>query len=177
MSNIVPTVVRERLESAAKARVVFVSALMLGLAAVVASVALMPALFLAITPLIDESKSLSELEKEQTAQYETSRKEAASTRANIAMLAPLIEGRVSPQALIGRVYALRPSGVSISAIKYHAGTSGQIVITGTSNAREPLNDYRSTLMNTGLFEGVSVPVAALVGALEGNFSMTLTGKF
>ncbi len=62
-------------------------------------------------------------------------------------------------------------------MKYQSGEQGQIVIAGTASAREPVNDFRSALMATGLFDGVSVPVAALVGALEGNFSMTLTGKF
>jgi hypothetical protein len=109
--------------------------------------------------------------------YDESKKEAAKTRALLAVVAPFAEERVSPQALIARVYELRPDGVSVETIKYQSGETGQIVITGNASAREPVNDYRTAITETGLFEGVSVPVAALVGALEGNFTMTLTGKF
>lgn len=177
MSNVIPSAARHALVRDAKARLVFVGALLVGLAAVVSIAALIPALLLTVVPLIGEHGEMSDSEKEQAALYEESRTQAAQTRAHLAVLLPFTEERVSPQSLISRVYSLRPSGVSISAIKYYAGTSGQIVITGTSEAREPLNDFRTTLTDTGLFESVSVPVAALVGALEGNFSMTLSGKF
>jgi hypothetical protein len=67
--------------------------------------------------------------------------------------------------------------VSLESISYNAGEEGELSIVGSAQGRELVNDYRAALVREGFFTNVSVPVAALVGASEGNFRMTLTGAF
>lgn len=143
--------------------------------ACVSILALLPAFLSATIPLLSENVPTPSEETKML--FEENRKEAAQTRATLAVLAPYAVERPSVQKVIQRIYELLPSGVYIERLQYQMGERGQITITGLSDAREPVNDFRAVLVAEGFFSSVSVPVAALVGALDGRFTMTLSGDF
>lgn len=158
-----------------RARVITVGSMIASATALIAILALTPAFLTSAIPLL--SDSVPTTSDETTVLYEANRKEAARIRASLAVLLPFIEDRPSVQKVIARVYELRPGGVDIERVQYKSGASGQIIVTGLSEAREPVNDFRASLVSEGVFSSVSVPVAALVGALDGRFTMTLSGDF
>lgn len=176
MSTVLPTENRKEIMAATRARIILVGTLAASLSACVAILSLVPALLTVEVPLMTEDIS-SGAEKDQKALYEENRKVAAKVRTMLSVLAPFSEEKPSIQRLIARVYELTPEGVYIERIQYQSGKEGNITLTGTSEAREPVNDFRTALVSEGVFESVSVPVAALVGALDGRFTMTLSGKF
>ncbi len=89
------------------------------------------------------------------------------------LLGSLLDASTSPSAALSRVLAQRPAGVVVSHVSYAPGT---ITIGGTAGAG-PLNTYRTALTDDSLFSKVSVPVNALIGADQGNFTITVTGNF
>lgn len=175
MSNLLPQEARSRVLRITRTRFIFLGALVFSLTAIIAILAIMPA-FLSITlPLLNTPEIT--VGEEQTKSRETDRENASRTRTLLASLAPFAVERFPVSVVIARVYELRPPDVTIEKITYDVGTKGSITITGVSDSRESVNDFRAALVDEGTFEGVSVPVAALVGALSGNFTITLTGKF
>jgi Tfp pilus assembly protein PilN len=153
---------------------VVVASFLLMCVGLVAIFALLPAFISSAMPLLGETRVE---ETSSQAQKDENRKQISSTRTALATLVPYMADTSSSQVVISKVYALRPSGVEIETIRYTAGSPATLVVTGVSDAREPVNDYRTKLVSDGSFENVSVPVAALVGALDGRFTMTLTGSF
>lgn len=177
MSNVLGAEWRGRIKHTALARFVAMGSIVCALAALIAILALVPAFISATIPLWANSGDTSVGESEQAVAQTANRTDAARIRSMLAVLAPFATDSPSVGELISRAYTLRPAGLLIETIKYQAGTPGQISITGISEAREPVNDFRTTLAKEEAFKGVSVPVAALVGALDGRFTITLTGTF
>jgi Tfp pilus assembly protein PilN len=174
MSNVLPPEAKMRVVRDTQARMIVVGSTVASLAALLAILALTPAFLTSAIPLL--SDAVPGESDETTELYEVNRKESSRIRATLAVLNPFTEERKSVQKIIARVYELRPEGVDIERIQYQSGKSGQITLTGLSEAREPVNDFRASLVAEGVFSNVSVPVAALVGALDGlslaNFDMT-----
>ncbi len=175
MSNVLPLLARNTILRDTQARVVTVGAHVASASAVVAILALVPAFLTSAIPLLSDAVPVTS--DETSALYEENRKEASRIRAALSVLAPFTEERPQVQKIIARVYELRPGGVDIERMQYQSGKPGQITLTGVSDAREPVNDFRAALVAEGFFSSVSVPVAALVGALDGRFTMTLSGDF
>ncbi len=111
---------------------------------------------------------------ERTAADELAGKEAQNL---IAALKPIAVATSSPSAAVTLALSKKPAGVSIQSITYTGGATPKITMTGTSKTRESLGAFRSALQATGAFSRVEVPVAALVGAQEGRFTLTLFGGF
>lgn len=175
MSNVLPLAARSKILHDTQARVITVGALVASACAIVAILALTPAFLTSAIPLL--SDTVPATSDETTALYEENKKEASRVRAALSVLAPFTEERPHVQKIIARVYELQPRGVDIERMQYQSGKPGQITLTGVSDAREPVNDFRAALVAEGVFSSVSVPVAALVGALDGRFTMTLSGDF
>ena len=176
MSNVLPQEARAQILRITRLRVLLLGALVLSITAVIAILAVLPAFLSIALPLLN-TPDTNPAQEEQAKLQEVDRESASRTRTLLASLAPFAGERASVSVVIARVYELRPPDVTIEKIAYEMGTKGSITITGSSDSRESVNDFRTALVDEGAFEGVSVPVAALVGALSGNFTITLTGKF
>jgi len=177
MSNITSSTYRVVLKRLARARIVFVVSCCLIVSGVVTCIALTPALLSVAVPFMSIVKNESTAEKDHAAIYEENKKQATRVRVLMSALEPFVHIQENlPHEIIERIYALRPEGVLIERLEYQSTPIRQIHIMGTSRAREPVNDFRTILQREKLFESVSVPVAALVGALDGRFTMTLTLK-
>ncbi len=175
MSNVLPTTAKKKILHDTQMRVVAVGSIAAAAAALVAILALTPVFLTSSIPLLTGEVPASS--DETMVLFEENRKESSRIRAVLAVLVSFTEEKPSVQKIIERVYALRPKGVVIERMQYQSGKPGHITIIGLSDAREPVNDFRAALVEEGVFASVSVPVAALVGALDGRFTMTLSGDF
>lgn len=173
MTNVLPSGDVQEVLRAAQARFFLVGGIAFALAGIGSCLALAPALFMVAAP--EEGVP----QQPEVAQQEAAHREAVShTRAMLAELAPLAKERRSFHEALTTALSARPDGVEISSAAYRSsGEQGTIVLTGTAEGREHVNAYRQSLSDSGAFESVSVPVAALVGALAGNFTITLSGTF
>jgi hypothetical protein len=172
MTNVLPSSDMQAVLRAARARFLLTGGIAFALAGIGSCLVLIPALFMAAAP--EEGA----LQQPEVAQQEAAHREAIfHTRAMLAELAPLATERRSFHEALTTALAAQPEGVEIASVAYRSGSAGTIVLTGTASGRENVNAYREALSDTGAFETVSVPVAALVGALAGNFTITLSGAF
>lgn len=103
-----------------------------------------------------------------------SMKDMLRSQALLNAVAPVISSTSSPSSAITKAIAVRPSGVTISQIRYISASRS--IQLGGKATREQLTAYRTALETEGTFTSVSVPVAALVGS-SGQFSVTLQGNF
>lgn len=99
---------------------------------------------------------------------------AVRTQKLITSLAPVANATTSPTGALAAALAEKPAGLSITSITY-ASDKSTLVLSGTASRREAVSALRDALEATGRFSSVAVPVAALVGAQEGRFTITLTG--
>ena len=174
MSNVLPASYKKRVIRSARARFVVVGATVLSIGAVISIVSLLPAFLSVYLPRTALSNTPLPTE---TAQTEAARAEVASTHALINELGPLMKERRPFSELVAVIFDRVPEGVAITNIEYVVGTPGTIMVSGTTKQRENVNLYREALAADDRFESVSVPVAALVGVLSGNFTVTLMGDF
>jgi hypothetical protein len=83
----------------------------------------------------------------------------------------------SPARTVADVVAKRPKGVTLSRIVYTAGTPATLELTGAATQREQVSAYRALLASDSRFASVNVPINALLGADNGNFTITISGRF
>jgi hypothetical protein len=171
MSNVLPGEVRARLERRVWLRYITVVALMCAVSGFVALLTLLPAYVTVYVPkraLEESTRELRSLE----AQANGDRMVVAQTRALMAELTAVpVEPKITP--LIRAVLAEKSDAITITSIAHRPGS---LVLVGTVTDRRDLEAYRERLAAMETFESVSVPVAALVGALSGSFTITLTGS-
>ena len=175
MTNVLPKETRARIEAHVHAKFVVVGAIMAASSGAIALLSILPAyvsIYLPRTALEDASRELRDLE----AQAGEDRAVVARTRAIVGELAGV---RAEPQAapLIGDILAQKPASIIIENIAYRPGSPGTITLTGKTPDRRDLEAYRERLTAMQRFSSVSIPVAALVGALSGAFTITLSGNF
>jgi Tfp pilus assembly protein PilN len=172
MSNVLPQETRARIEFLVKTRYIVVGAWVVLGAALIANLTILPAFVSIYFPKVALEETSREL-REVEAQAEGDRTTVAKTRALVTELSAV---RAEPVAtpLIETVLAEKPAGVVIENIAYRPGS---LVLAGSSADRRDLEAYRERLSALGTFSSVSIPVAALVGALSGSFTVTLSGSF
>jgi hypothetical protein len=169
MSNVLTPEEKKRLDARLRARFLLAAALILAGGALIACLALAPALI----SVQVASASLAAPAAESEAAREDSTK-AARAQSLIAALGPLVSSTSSAATALAEALAFQPADISISLITYNA-ESDTIVLSGFSKGREAVNDFRDALEGSGAFTDVSVPVAALIGTQQGRFTITLTG--
>lgn len=175
MSNVLPQETRDRIVSDIRAKYVTVAAAMLAGAGMVAILAILPAYVSIYVPKLALEESSKEL-KNLEAQAADDKATVVRTRALLGELGAVRPEPVSAP-LIAEVLALKPASITIDNIAYRPGSPGTLTLAGKSADRQDLEAYRETLVRLGRFDSVAVPVAALVGALSGAFTITLTGTF
>ncbi|HWO07694.1 MAG TPA: PilN domain-containing protein [Candidatus Paceibacterota bacterium] len=172
MSNVLTGEAKKNLDRRMRARFVFIGASIVSLAALVAALALAPA-FVSVQ-IAQASLHAPSLEETRAAQDD--QEKVARAQSLVTALGPLTHASSSVSDALALALELQPRSISITALTYQAATH-QIVLSGTSQSREAVNEFRDALREAGAFTDVSVPVAALVGAQEGRFTITLTGDF
>lgn len=153
------------------ARFLLVGALALALSALVAILALVPAYVSVRIARASLESSVQAAAKAQGSDQAIS----AKTQRLITALKPIANATSSPSDTVAKALEQKPAGLSITTITYTGGTKPTAVLTGESTRREAVNAFRDALEKTGAFPKIEVPVAALVGAQDGRFTMTLSG--
>lgn len=174
MSNVLPNAYRKRVIRSARARFVIVGALVMGAGALIAILALLPAFLSVYLPRTALSNSPV---PQDAAQTDTARKTVAETHALIDALKPLTRDTSPFSNVMQAIFKALPEGVKVTSVNYTAGDPGSVTVSGSTQRRESVNAYREALAEDERFTSVTVPVAALVGVLSGNFTITLTGAF
>lgn len=166
MSNVLPASARKIQVRRFRLRVLAVGAAMIALAGVVATLSLLPAL---ISIRIAES-SVARSVAEASAKEEQAQAFRAQNIIDATM--PLATATSSPMDVLFFALGEKPAAVSITGMMV---AYNSITLSGESTSRVALNAYRDSLEASGRFGSVVVPVAALVGAQDGRFTVTLSG--
>ncbi|TSC87038.1 MAG: hypothetical protein G01um10148_143 [Parcubacteria group bacterium Gr01-1014_8] len=176
MSNILPPEALARIRSSLWVKFILATGLVLSGAAVAGIISLMPAFFLVYFPHVAPAEgpaSSTENETQRRADQDT----AMRIRTLLTEVTVITDKKVSPVEMIAEAYALKPAGVTVGGATYTKGTPNTITLVGVAKTRDDVGAFRDVLAKDARFEKVSVPVAALVGALEGNFTITISGQF
>ncbi len=155
-----------------RSRLVFVTSLVLALLALAAALTLIPG-YVAVrmtAPAAEAAAREVEVEREDALVLERS-------QFLINEMLPLLSATSSIMSVVENALELRPAGVRITRVTYAGGEEQDRLTLVGSGTRVQVSAYRDALTRSGLFEGVAVPVSALVGSEESGFSVVLTGKF
>ncbi len=177
MTNVLPHNELLRMAQRARAKFVLTGALVCAAAALAGIVALSPAFFVVYFSRAASTEVSGAVAQDQELQRKTDREAAGRVRVLLQEIAFVTKKHMSASDAIAGAYSLRPTGVTIGGVAYSEGEPGTITLVGSAKTRDDVSAFRDALARDTRFEHVSVPVAALVGALEGNFTITLTGKF
>lgn len=177
MTNVLPHDELVRMARSARAKFILTGALVCAGAAFAGIVALSPAFFVVYFARVASPEGSGAVATEQEMQRKADQEAAGRIRVLLQEIASATTKHMSASDAIAGAYTLRPAGITIGGVAYTAGTPGTITLVGSAKTREDVSAFRDALARDARFEHVSVPVAALVGALEGNFTITLTGKF
>ena len=175
MANVIPSDINEELQGYAWARFIIVGAFVALACAAIAFLLLMPS-YLAIvlsTQHVDDSDAGGALAGKGN---DTAVLSHASGLLKI--LSPIVLATSTPTQTIQAALAMRPQGVHVDQILYHAGgTRSSLMLSGSADSNSEINSYRNALAADPRFVSVSIPVGALVGTDGGRFSITLSGDF
>ncbi|MEK7509925.1 MAG: hypothetical protein AAB605_04435 [Patescibacteria group bacterium] len=170
MSNVLPLKYRSIEVGRLWTRFLFVGACVLTGGAIVALLALLPA-------LISVRVARTNIHSSDSARIASEDQSAAKrAQALLSVLNPIASATSSPTDALVVALAPRPADISIETITYTSDRSS-LVLSGVSERREAVSEYRDALEEIGRFSSVAVPVSALVGTQEGKFTITLTGRF
>lgn len=171
MANVIPREGLSKMQKRNTARFLLISSFMIAGAALVAILAILPAY---VSVRIARA-SIESANQEAAGSMSADQDTAIRTQALITNLTPIANATSSPSSALAFALAQKPAGISITTITYTGGSKPTILLTGTSQRREAMNTFRDALEASGRFSSVAVPVAALVGAQEGRFTITLNG--
>ncbi len=153
-----------------RVRFTIVGVLIVILGALLASVALIPTMI----AVRSAENALAQNAGELSPQAQDDQTKQTRAQALLLALNPVVQATTSPSAILTSALGRTPEDVSVSSMSYKRG---EITLTGVAQNRGGVSEYRDALQASGLFKGVTVPVAALVGVQEGRFTITLTGNF
>ena len=172
MANLLPEHIQHAVWATTRAHFVAVAASVLLVAALFSALALLPS-YLVLTVAVPAAES------RVAAVVSTSTATAADitmAQSLIKGLAPVLAATSSPDARIAAVVAVKPKNVRIAQITYTTGKPAILTVSGVAEDRDAINTYRAALLaaNVG---SVTVPVSALVGSADGQFTLTIGGDF
>lgn len=170
MANVIPREGLTKIMKRNSARFMLVASGVIAAAAIVAILAILPSYISVRIARAAVETAVRESAGAATADQDV----AVRTQGLITNLTPIANATTSPVAALALALAEKPAGLSITSISYTADKS-TILLTGTASRREAVSALSDALEASKRFSSVTVPVAALVGAQEGRFTITLTG--
>lgn len=177
MSNVLPSEKLAHNRAEVRAKLVLTTGLVLSAAAIAGILSLMPAFFLAYFPRVPSVDGAAVAGTENEAQRRADQETAMRIRTLLSEVTAITTGKPSPADIIAEAYAQKPLGITFAGATYTKGEPSTITILGFGKTRDDVSAYRDLLAEDPRFQKVSVPVAALVGALDGNFTITISGQF
>lgn len=171
MTNLLPLKRQKAVWAMYRARFLIAASIVLLVFAAIAALALIPS-YLALELAAPPAPQTTSQPKGSPGDTAAIARAQAIVRAAV----PLVIAATSSSRVIDEALSLKPAGVSITHVTLASGAPGQLALAGTAT-RDALNAYRNALSADPFFTGVSVPVNALVGSDNGQFSITLSGNF
>ncbi|MEN9413469.1 MAG: hypothetical protein RLZZ342_556 [Candidatus Parcubacteria bacterium] len=171
MSNLLPIQERRGAWSAVRARGLLAFGIFLILSALCGALALAPSVAVVHGALAQETRDAA-----------AAPNRAEDTQALIeaqALLVQLagVQSTSTPASTIVDVLAKRSPGMTISHITFTAGTFPTLSFVGSALKGDDINTFRAAVSKDSRFSNVAVPISALVGAGDGDFTMTINGAF
>ena len=154
-----------------RSRMIISVSLALSFCAALASVSLVPTLFVYKTATADLSARTAALGAPAGGSADI-----AAAQATAAQIALLARPATSTETMRG-IISMRPAGIALSALSYTAGRPSTISLSGTAASPDALDAYRAALRSDTRFSSVSVPIGALIGSKDGSFTITISGAF
>lgn len=173
MANLLPEHLQNSVWSTIRAHFILVAAWVLLASALFSAVALLPS-FLVLTFAVPaaESRTGSAVESKNA----SSVADIALAQSVIKGLAPTLSATSSPDGRIAAVVAAKPKSVKIEHVAYTVGKPSVLMIAGVAEDRDAINTFRAALLAADI-GNVTVPVSALVGSTDGQFTLTVSGDF
>jgi Tfp pilus assembly protein PilN len=166
MSNLLPPFSQKNMRAQFRARFLLVTALALLCGALVFALALLPAeaALISFTPPGTEQGSTN------AASVATDTAALAHTKALLTQLSPL--DATSSLDAVAAALSQAGLGITINDISYSV-TSQSLSLAGKAQSPDDVNTFRQALESDLRFTNVSVPVSALLGSENGNFTITM----
>ncbi len=169
MSNVLPPEAKRQLDRAARWRSLFVLGCAGTLAALIATLSLVPT-FISIA---SARASLDAPSVEEIGTARGFQVQARRAQSLVDALEPLVMASSTPSGMLADALAVVPAGVTISVITYQA-VQETLILSGDAPQRASVNAFRDALEKSARFEKVLFPVGALAGTQDGRFTVTLT---
>ncbi|MBI5645209.1 hypothetical protein HY970_03875 [Candidatus Kaiserbacteria bacterium] len=171
MTNLIPLEAQKDLWQEYRARFIITLSVFLIALALLALVVLVPS-FIALEVMSPRGESAQLIRANDSEVALLSRVQGI-----VLQIGPVLSSTSSATSVIRAALAQKPNRVSIDHIVYtRGGDTPQLILSG-SGSRSVVSEYRNALLLLNRFTSVSIPVGALVGSADGNFSMTLGGTF
>lgn len=173
MTNLLPEKTRTRLLRLHLYRFVSFVSFALAALAVLFMLALLPA-YLALhaeRATLAQASPPSSLSDEER----VDRTEGARVKTMLSDLAIAAPATSTISSAVSATLSLKPQGVFIDRISFspHMG----LIVAGRASGRDAIQGFRTALLSdTERVAAVSVPVASLLGAEEGRFTITITPR-
>ena len=173
MANILPPDRLKLLRKTQRSRLIFAFGLVASIAAIITFITLLPS-YLAVQ-LGPHVAGVEKNIKNATSTLAISEAQNLTT-----VLRPLMSTTTTTTAVeaMRSALALRPPGIVIDHVQYNRSVGvGTIVLGGEAASATDIDTYRTRLSADAHFTQVNVPVSALAGASNGQFAITLSGRF
>lgn len=174
MSNLLPIPAQREVTRLHRARLAFVTSVLLASTAVVAGIILLPSHLIIEKRQASLEASMALLKAPAANRTDRDLLDRVQVRANV--LEPLLASTSTPSETITAALSLRPAGVLIDHISYITGKNTSVLLSGEAKAIDQVSVYQRALAGSGQFVGVSVPVGALAGVDDGRFRVTITSQ-
>jgi hypothetical protein len=180
MINLIPNQEKKRRARELYYRLAVLSLLMFSFALLVASLAILPAYFFAVS----KSRAAQErLEIQRTVPISLFNQEALKTLETLNRKIVLVEEAAArnfpvSERVITPILAEKLSGIKLSRISYENSPAGgkKISLGGTAASRESLLLFRQALEDSPSFESVDLPISNFIKDSNIEFSLSLIPK-
>ncbi|MBM3260949.1 hypothetical protein FJY93_00860 [Candidatus Kaiserbacteria bacterium] len=174
MSNLLPIPAEQELLRAFRMQLLLLASLFLIGVGIIAGVILVPSSIIVKKNRASLESGIAALNASTTDSVDMEL--LSHMRMRMDVLAPLVLATTTPSEMIQTVLAFEHSGISISRIAYNKDKVATIILSGSAVSSESISAFQRTLLSSGTYAKVSVPVGALAGVDNDRFNITITGK-
>ena len=166
MSNLLPPQSQKSVWNATLASFLGVSSSVLLASAALSALALLPG-YLVLAYAIPGALSVA-----KTQSNATSTADVIATQSVIKTILPVVAATTTPDTVMIQIANAKPKGIHINRFGYLAGKTQTITVSGIAHDGDALNAFRTALVAANI-GAVSVPVGALIGTADGQFTISI----
>lgn len=175
--NVLPEEIKKSLHSEYRGRLATVSLFATAFVFFIAGAALMPVLILVITKeghVSSENAALIALRSSGDGVHSATI--IADTQAKLVIL-EAEDSAYQPSVLFSRIFAARPAGISILAIRFDKSKGSSLIVEGVAGTRATLVEFQKSIEKTEPFTKADLPIGTLAKSTGAPFTITVSGDF